>query len=231
MVIEWRRHMFGKFKKNKIAKQQPKENNLKNDNRDKDLEQIRKLLESKKLPIVVLDHLWYQMRDTLSQTDISEKEKTLKELLKEQGKLVTDIKEYTVVKQNLLQQVLLLSQEINEKGNSEKVAELDKTSHGILKINETIEALENRALEVGDLIEETNKQLVESVVLDAYGSMEEYKQKKNTLEEEIDGLRKLLVEKTEEKKKYDQAISGIYNYLHKIIGYQYLDKVDRKLGE
>ncbi|MGL4345147.1 MAG: hypothetical protein ACRCTE_08120 [Cellulosilyticaceae bacterium] len=224
--------MFGKFKKTKKMQQQEvKEESSKNKISDKDLEQIKKLLESKNLPIVILDNLWYQMREALSQSDISEQEKNLKELLKEQATLVTDMKEYTVVKQNLLQQVLVISQEVNEKGNTDKISELDKTSQAILKTNETIEKLEQRALEVGDLIESTNKELIESVVLDAYGSMEDYKHKKNKLEQEIDGLRKQVVEKTEEKKQYDKAISGIYNYLHKMIGYKYLDKVDRKLGE
>lgn len=224
--------MFGLFKnknkKDKVTQIKEEKNTVAN---DKGLEQIKVLLASKKLPIVVLDSLWYQMRDVLSHTDLTQKETELRELLKEQGKLNNDIKEYNVVKQNLLQKVLVISQEVNEQGSTNKVEELDKVSQAITKANETVEQLESRAIEVDDLIDKINKEIIESVVMDAYGSMEAYKVQKKQVEDEIDRLRKEVVEKTEEKKQYDHAITTIYNYLHKMIGYKYLDKVDHKLGE
>ncbi|MGL4737765.1 MAG: hypothetical protein ACRCW2_09965 [Cellulosilyticaceae bacterium] len=223
--------MFGNFRRKKKNIEASEAKAQVNQVTAQELIQIKQLLASKKLPIVVLDSMWYEIRGVLSHIDVSGQENELKELLKEQGKLTTDLKEYSVVKQNLLQQVLVISQEVNEKGNTSKLEELDKTSQAILKLNETIEAQEKRALEVGDAIEKINHELIEKVVIDAYGSMEGYKVQKNTLEVEIDRLRKAVVEKTEEKKKCDESINGIYNYLHKMIGYQYLDKMDRKLGE
>lgn len=198
---------------------------------EEDKARLKQLLASKKLPIVVLDSMWYEMKSALGHEESNQQESTLKELLKEQGKLTTDLKEYAVVKHNLLQKVLMISQEVNEKGKIDQIEELDRTSQAILKLNETIDTNEKRAVEVGDLIEQLNLELIESVVIEAYGSMEAYKIKKNELEEEIDRLRKAVVEKTEEKKQCDQAITGIYNYLHKMIGYRYLDKMDDQLGE
>lgn len=212
--------MFGKFRLKKRDKVT-----------DSHLDRITTLLETKKLPIVVLDGMWYEIKDALRHLDVEDEECALKELLKEQGKLITDLKEYAVVKQKLMEQVLVISQEVNEKGDMVQLEAMDKTSQALLKLNETMEECEKRALEVGELIKQNNKALIERVVVDGYHTMAQHQSRKNDLEKEIDRLRRELVEKTEERKQYDQAIGGIYNYLHKIIGYQDLDKLDCKLGE
>lgn len=190
---------------------------------------IREALQNKKLPIVVLDPMWHTIKEQVLSSTIKENEEELNTLLKEQGQVNNDIKEYTLVKQNLLKEVLVISEEINDKGETHKEKYLETLHDSILKTNEKLEVLNERIDEVKNEIQKVNFLLVEETVAIGYEHMEIYKTKKIELEQEIDKLREQVVVKTEEKKQYDEKFTTLYNYMHKVVGYQYIDKVDKKI--
>lgn len=231
--------MFGRFKKKRQKEDVNKEVGDEGEVREAfDLEElekrklyIRAMMEEKKIPIVVIDPLWYSMKEHITTATIRENEKKLNELMKEQGKLNTDTIEYDKVKKNLLKKILEVSQEVNDQGDTTRLNELETLQQSIAKTNENLEAMEERLQEVEKLIEQTNRSVVEEAMALAYTYMSKYKQKKKTLEDEIDYLRQQVILKTEEKKNYDKQYSVLYNYLHKVIGYKYIDQMDKKLGE
>lgn len=217
--------MFKKFKQNKLIK-------CKNiDKNNKKSEYIKKLIESRKLPLAVLDPLWYEMKQAIKTNELDYKEKILNEFIREKGKLTTDIQEYEKVKQNALQKVLQLSDEIQAQQENVKMKALEKTRQIVIKTNEIIQNNERRLEELEILIDKANKSLLEEAIEIGYMQMEEYRIHKQALEREIDELRKQVVIKTEQKKAYDKQFGVTYNYLHKIVGYKDIDKVDKELGE
>lgn len=219
--------MFKKLKQNKFIKNKDIEAVKIN----KQSEYIKTLIESQKLPLVVLDPLWYEMKQVIITNELVNKEKVLNELIKERGKLTTDIQEYEKVKQNSLQKLLQLSEKVQVDQETLKMKELEKTRQIVIRTNEIIETNEKRLEEVEILVDKANRLLIEEAVKIGYMQMEEYRTHKQVLEREIDELRKQVVIKTEEKKDYDKKFGVTYNYLHKIVGYKYIDKVDNKLGE
>lgn len=221
--------MFGKLKKTTKTKIRNLPLNKTIDNKKRE-SQIKKVLESKKLPIVTLDPLWYHVKENIRTKKMDAKEKDLNNLLKEQGKLNTDLKEYGLVKKNLMQEILTISQELNEKGDLSRVGSLEKLHQSITKTNEKIEEIENKIEEVEENITETNRNLVEETMIIGYEYMEAYKMKKNELDSEIDELRTSLLEKTKERKDWDNQYAKLYNYLHNVIGYENINDMDKEDG-
>ena len=192
---------------------------------------IQDILQTKKLPIVLLDPLWHSAKDRIQSTVIETAEKELKELLKEQARLNTDYKEYQVMKQNFLKQILVISEKVQLKGEDEAFKELDKLQLSVLGVNQKIENIEARLEVVEDEIENKNKEMISEMIAVGYGYIETYKERSQKLEAEITELRLIMLKKIAQKKESDAFLKDIYNYLHSIIGREQIEVIDRDLGE
>lgn len=204
---------------------------VKNSNIDLKKEYIEDILRTKKVPIVLLDPLWHTAKEHIKSKVIDKEEKELQELLKEQGRLNTDYKEYTVIKQNFLKEILVVSGKIQDNSEPAHLEELDKLHQSTLSVNEKLEAIEKR-LEAVDLeIEEKNKTLVSEMIAVGYSYIDNYKEQNEKLENEIAVLREELLKKTNKKKECDAFLKEIYNYLHSIVGREQIEIIDKSLGE
>ncbi len=215
--------MLRVFKKDKEIEKQLQ--NVKGE----DQETIKEVLLKEKLPIVVLDPLWYAIKSELGSHSINKNEEHLKELLKKRGKFTNDYKDYVQVKQKLLSNILTLSKHLNEEGDTSQIEELDKLQKSVIMTNEKLENLDARIKEIEDEIEITNRAIIEETISIGYGYIRTYAKGQSDLEAEIDHLRAEVVKKTEEKKQYEQKMTHLYTYLHSVIGYDHISKVDRKL--
>lgn len=226
--------MFSKFRKHKqkeneaveqvevrLSKQQVKEKER----------YLKEIMSQNKLPIVVLDPNWYKVKPLVQNTAILKKEQLVLDYIKEQGSLTNKLKDDNKIKQNLMQEVLRVSQKLGESGDEAKLTEMDKLHHGIVKLNEEIKKGEERLDALQGIIQENNMELLEEAVAIGYEYMEVCKNKSESLGEEIDKLREQMLQKTAEKKKYDEQVNILYHYLHNIVGYKHIDKVDKILGD
>ncbi|PHV69812.1 hypothetical protein CS063_13940 [Sporanaerobium hydrogeniformans] len=192
---------------------------------------IKEILETKKLPIVLLDPLWHSIRGQIVSDLIAKNERKLHDLLKEQGKLNNDYKDYNVVKQNFLKEILELSGALHTEDDVAKIAKLNKLHESTLGANQKLEDIEKRLQEVESEIEQINKEIIEEIVAVGYGYITLCKVQVQTLEREIDTLRQKVVEKTNEKKKNEHVLKGIYQYLHHVIGQQQIEVIDKELWD
>lgn len=226
--------MFGFKKKNrKILVDQEISEHINVSERKIDMKKnyISEVLKDKKLPIVLLDPLWHSAREQINSEIISRDEKKLQELLKEQGKLNNDYKDYTTVKQNFLKQILEVSEAVQGSGNEKKLDELNKLHQSTLTTNEKLEQIENRLEKVEKEIESVNRELIEEMIAVGYEYIDVCKNKSRDLEEEIASLRQQMLIKTEEKKKSDKLFKDIYNYLHSVVGQEHIEVVDKSMGD
>lgn len=226
--------MFGFKKKNrKILVDQEISEHINVSERKIDIKKnyISEVLKDKKLPIVLLDPLWHSAREQINSEIISRDEKKLQELLKEQGKLNNDYKDYTTVKQNFLKQILEVSEAVQGSGNEKKLDELNKLHQSTLTTNEKLEQIENRLEKVEKEIESVNRELIEEMIAVGYEYIDVCKNKSRDLEEEIASLRQQMLIKTEEKKKSDKLFKDIYNYLHSVVGQEHIEVVDKSMGD
>ncbi|WP_054741806.1 hypothetical protein [Cellulosilyticum ruminicola] len=192
---------------------------------------VREVLENKKLPIVLLDPLWYTVKEQIKSNIITENEKKLQGLLKEQARLNTDYKEYVKVKQNFLKQILDLSGQVQDENSTKKIEELNKLHQSTLEVNNRLEEIEKRLEEVDEEVIATNNALVEEMVAVGYEYIELHRLKEIKLEAEIAELREEMLQKTNEKKQSEKFLKDIYNYLHNIVGQQQIEIIDKTLGD
>ena len=192
---------------------------------------IHDILSTKNFPIVLLDPLWHSAKERIKSTVIDRAEKELKELLKEQARLNTDYKEYQAMKQNFLKKILVLSEQVQVKGENRAFAELDKLQLSVRGINQKIEEIEARLETVEDDIQDKNKEMISEMIAVGYGYIDVYKERSQKLEEEFTQLRLTMLKKTAQKKESEAFLKDIYNYLHSIIGREQIEVIDRTLGE
>lgn len=192
---------------------------------------INSILKAKKLPIVLLDPLWHSAKERIKSSVIDKVEKELQELLKEQARLNTDYKEYNVIKQNFLKEILVVSEKVQVGNDDEALEELNKLHLSTLGANQKIEEIEKRLDSIDDEINDKNKEIISEMIAVGYGYIETYKEKSQTLEAEITELRLKMLQKTAQKKESEAFLKDIYNYLHSIIGREQIEVIDRALGE
>ncbi|OON96975.1 MAG: hypothetical protein ATN36_04405 [Epulopiscium sp. Nele67-Bin005] len=194
-----------------------------------EIERIRMLLRENKLPILTLDNTWYQIKEIVVDRKIESLEKDVNHYLQQQGQLTNDLKEAQVVKTKLMEKILKFSEEAQE--HPDDCDDLDAARDALLKNNDIIAKLETKLTNAEQKLESINLELVENVVIKCYGFMEHHKSTRETLELEIDDLRALLLEKTEAKKQSNKDYGQLYNYLHDMMGYKYVDKLDKIVEE
>lgn len=194
-------------------------------------EYIYNILKTKKLPIVLLDPLWHTAKEHIQSGQIDKDEEQLQNLLKEQARLNTDYKEYTVIKQNFLKQILDLSGKVQETGDQGVVDELNCLHQSTLGANDKLLEIEERLGEIDSDIEEKNKEIVSEMVAIGYSYIESYKLEAQKLEAEIEALRAEMLRKTNKKKEDEAVLKDLYNYLHSIVGREHIEVLDHVLGD
>ena len=204
---------------------------IKDDSIDLKKEYVTEILERKRLPIELLDPLWHTAKEHIKSGAIDKAEKELQELLKEQGRLNTDYKEYTVIKQNFLKEILVVSSKAQDRSDSTALEELNKLHQSTLAANQKLEDIENRLDEIDKEIEIKNKEIISEMIAVGYSYIESYKQEDEILEAEITALREEMLKKTNKKKENEAFLKEIYNYLHSIVGREQIEILDKSLGE
>ncbi len=194
-------------------------------------EYVNDILKSKKLPIVLLDPLWLSAKEHIKSKTMEKEEKELQELLKEQGRLNTDFKEYTAVKQNFLKEILVVSGRVQEGNDSAALDELNKLHQSTLGANKRLEEIEARLEEIDEEINKKNKAIISEMIAVGYSYIENYKVQNEKLENEIVQLREEMLKKTNKKKESDASLKEIYNYLHSIVGREHIEILDKALGD
>ncbi len=188
-------------------------------------------LTEQKMPIIILDHSWHQLLKEIKTPQLEALEKKLNDLLKKQGKYNTDYIEYSRMKKDMLDTILKLTEEAFGANSKEAHEKINDQKKMVLKINEKLEEIENHLDTLPQEIQQVNGYLVDQSVQLCYNYMNQYKLESEELEEEIQNIRSTLMKKTEKKKAYDQKAEQLYQYLHRLVGPGFIEKLDNKFWE
>ena len=162
---------------------------------------IWELLKKKNIPIACLDERWLRLFPDSEKTPLIKKlENELKELLKRQGKVNTDLKDIRVVRDKLTQSVLDTAEDNLE-------LELD---------------------ELPDKIKEANSALIFESVRVCYQRINQNKQDIDMLEQWIEQMREKLKERVVLKQDKEITNEEIYTYLHGMLGAGVMEAFDEK---
>ena len=192
----------------------------------KNTDEFRKALEHKKLPLLVLDQKWHRLFAIHGKTDeIRNAETELNNLLARQGKLISDLKDYKKVKNQLMDEIVQ-NMEGSDGNASDKEKVRDKDKRMIDELNERIDAAEAELLELPQKMKQVNENLMILSMEYFYAKIKINTQESKEIEEWINQVRIDLKKNIIKKQNRDINNREIYAYLHDICGPQVLDLFD-----
>ena len=191
-------------------------------------EDFKKELIGKKVPLLVLDQKWHRLFAIHGKTDqIREIETQLDRYLAEQGQCNNDLEDLKKLKSKLMSNIVQNMDGTTEIADSvSRQKKLDDDKRMIDEINEKVENLEDRLLELPKLINETNESLM-LMSMDYFSEkIITNREESKEIEEWISGIRIELKKNIIKKQNRDINNREIYAYLHDIFGAEVLDLFD-----
>ena len=191
-------------------------------------EDFKKALIGKKVPLLVLDQKCHRLFAIHGKTDqIREIETQLDRYLAEQGQCNNDLEDLKKLKSKLMSNIVQNMDGTTEIADSvSRQKKMDDDKRMIDEINEKVENLEDRLLELPKLIDETNESLM-LMSMDYFSEkIITNREESKEIEEWISGIRIELKKNIIKKQNRDINNREIYAYLHDIFGAEVLDLFD-----
>lgn len=161
------------------------------DRKDRNIEEFSiGNIKKNKIPILVLDKNWHYMfppgRKTQKMLNL---ENNLNQLLKEQGRLANEEKDYKRFKKDCMNNIMELMEDVYSNENSEAQKNMSKSQKYIEEINNKIDSIEDRLIMLPKEIRNVNTELLQESINMCYSEMKEDKDKVKQLDREISELR------------------------------------------
>ena len=189
---------------------------------------IWELLKKKNIPIACLDERWLRLFPDSEKTPLIKKlENELKELLKRQGKVNTDLKDIRVVRDKLTQSVLETAEDTSIPENK-RLKKQAASQRLIVEARQKQDNLELELDELPDKIKEANSALIFESVRVCYQRINQNKQDIDMLEQWIEQMREKLKERVVLKQVKEIMNEEIYTYLHGMLGAGVMEAFDEK---
>lgn len=188
----------------------------------------KSFVDKKKIPIITLDQKWHELFPNDAKTPaIRQLEKKLNDLLKQQGKLVNDIKDMKKLKMKLMNQIVASMGEgatIEEERKKGKKQEVSQKM--ILEINEKLEAKNDELMDIPYKIRDMNERLVIECLKYWYTLLEANTSDIQKLDKWILSAREEIKRKLILKQEKEEVNEKVYSYMHNILGHDIIDKFD-----
>lgn len=189
---------------------------------------IWELLKKKNIPIACLDERWLRLFPDSEKTPLIKKlENELKELLKRQGKVNTDLKDIRVVRDKLTQSVIDTAEDTSIPENK-RLKKQAASQRLIVEARQKQDNLELELDELPDKIKEANSALIFESVRVCYQRINQNKQDIDMLEQWIEQMREKLKERVVLKQDKEITNEEIYTYLHGMLGAGVMEAFDEK---
>ena len=194
--------------------------------------QFMEALQSVKVPLLPLDQKWHHLFTGIEKTpEIKEAESKVDELLKLQGKLNDDLKNYKKVKSNLMGSIVdnMDDSDVTDKSRRDKKMEENKKL--INDANDKIAEIEDQLLDLPRDLDATNKVLMVLSMDLCYKKLRENAVDIGEIGNWIKKIRVELKKNIIIKQVKEQKNEEIYAYMHDILGPKTMDVFDLKYDE
>lgn len=186
-------------------------------------------LKYSKVPILVLDKLWHDIFSSTRKTkQIMVLETNLNNLIKKQGQLTNDRKDYIKLKKRMMKEILELTSDAYELENEQAKDKMVKNQQYVLEINEKIEQIDEQLKLLPGEIQRANGELLEESVKICYAEMRAGRKEMKELNERIEHLRTELKECLDKKTINEENVEQLYSYLHHLVGADFIEKLDQE---
>lgn len=185
------------------------------------------VLNDQRVPIVILDERWHRLFEKQSKSaKVSDLEKKLGDLLKQQGRLVTDLKELKSAKHQLMDGIVANMNVDSTPTGKLNEKKLQKSQKLILDINSKLKTSNNDLADMPYRIRETNAQLVVEGMNQCYQKMDSNSEELQAIKSRIESMREELKQLVAKQKDLEQENVAIYTYMHDVLGSQVMEMLD-----
>ncbi len=189
----------------------------------------KKVLRKNDISLLILDERWNALFAYTEKTpEIIKCEEELKELLKEQARLMTESREIGLLKKSCMDKILQLTTEVYDNNNEDAKNNMKDCEREIKRINERFKEIEELIDDIPAQIKTANIQLLEYTVNAVYFKMRANQKRVKELEELIEEAHARLKEYIDEKGTLAEYDADIYGYFHDLLGGEELEKLDRE---
>lgn len=186
-----------------------------------------KVLFKNDISLLILDERWNGLFNKIVKTNsIIDCENKIKELLKEQSRLITEAKEIVTKKKECMDSIIKLTTEAFENNNQEAQDKMQECEKTIIGINKRTNIIEEKLLDVPKEIRQANLELLEQTVKLVYFSIKENQQKVIELDKKIAQTKEELIKLIDERGLLAQDDTDTYSYFHDLLGGDELQKLD-----
>lgn len=193
---------------------------------------FKKAFENKKIPILTLDERWHQLFPEYEKTPhIKELEKKLNNLMKQQGKEISEIKEMKKLKKKLMDEIVNNMDAANIEGNSLKIRKQEKSQKLIKEINDKIVKYEEELIELPYQIKKANEKLMIESMKICYQRLKNNEEQIAKNSEWVAKVREELKKRILIKQDLEMKNSSIYTYMHDLLGAEAIQIFDNEQGK
>ncbi|MGN1206271.1 MAG: hypothetical protein ACI4SQ_04700 [Eubacterium sp.] len=183
---------------------------------------LKELVHGKKLPILVLDERWHKLfPGGKKPEEIVALEKKCNELLKEQGKLVNEIKDLRNGKKQLMDAIV---SGMNTAGNDRKK---EKQKKLLIQTKQRIENQSDRLMEVPYEIRKVNEELLVVSITYCYDKLKEREDYLQQLTQDIEIQRAEIKQKVADKVELEESVEQTYALMHALLGREVMNVFDQ----
>ncbi|MCT4619264.1 MAG: hypothetical protein N4A62_07725 [Marinisporobacter sp.] len=186
------------------------------------------IMKKNKIPVLIKDADWKNLFEVYMTKPMKKTAKELDEKVAEEKDAKKQIKAHRKLKQNLMERILKLSDEVNNNKNKEALIKLEDAKEKLLEVNDRIDEFQFKLETLPKEIELLNMELLKASIEIAYKDIEEGNKKLKTLTVEIIKLRDELKSSWDEKLNLESRVETLYSYLHNTLGHEETNKLDKK---
>lgn len=192
------------------------------------IEEVKKNIAYKNVPIVILDERWHELFPEKDKTpEIKRLEKNLGELLKRQGQITNDLKSLKKIKADLMKEIIDNS-ETDSISDSKREKIMARNQKLVLEAKNKIEELEQEEMEIPGKIRSANIALVVEGVDVCYNRIHQNYKDIQLLGKWINEMRIELKKKVLIKQDKEIKNTEIYSYMHDVLGPEVMELFDNK---
>jgi len=186
-------------------------------------------LRKNDISLLILDERWNRLFANAEKTASIERcEQKLRDLLKEQARLIAEQKEIAAAKKLHMDRIIRLTPDVYEKGDEKAKEEMMISEREIKNINARAREIEDELDRMPDRIKQANLELLEETVNIVYFKIRAGRKRVEELEKLIEETRAKLKEYIDEKETLSQDDTDIYSYFHDLLGAEEIEKLDRE---
>ncbi len=186
-------------------------------------------LAGKKVPVLTLDNKWYKLfADLADLPKIQAQEKKLNDLVQRQGQLNVDYKNIRKLKKKLMDEIVPMANELEQKYSKALEKKLDDHRRLIEECNEKLEDCQDELRELPQQIEKANHALMLSTMKYCYESMQENTKQIVEIAQWVKDIRIELKKNLVRKQEMEYQNRQIYSYMHDLFGAEVIDLFDMK---